>query len=159
MKNALRGLIALLAVATITVGVSAQRGGRRDAGAANGRARDAGAAEAGVNDGGEHAEWHELGEAMVDGARDRDTIQVARAHNPLTKLLIRVDQSDLELFDMNITFADGTTFAPRLRLTFREGDRSRQIDLPGAARVVRRVDFRYGNLPGGGRAHLELLGR
>ena len=100
-----------------------------------------------------------VGESMVDGARDRDTIQVARAHNPLTHIMIRVEQSDLELYDLVVTFADGTTFAPPMRLTFREGARSRQIDLPGTARVIRRVDFRYGNLPGSGRARLELLGR
>jgi hypothetical protein len=32
------------------------------------------------------------------------------------------------------------------------------IDLPGGARVIRRVEFRYGNLPGGGRARVELWG-
>jgi hypothetical protein len=30
------------------------------------------------------------------------------------------------------------------------------IDLPGDARVIRSVEFRYGNLPGGGRAKAEL---
>jgi len=30
------------------------------------------------------------------------------------------------------------------------------IDLPGSERVIRTVEFRYGNLPGGGRAQAEL---
>ena len=118
---------------------------------------------AGVVDGGadagQRAEWHELGDATVDGARDRDTIRVARAHNPLTHILIRVQESDLELYDLVVTFADGSTFSPVMRVTFHEGERSRQIDLPGNARVIRRVDFRYGNLRGAPRARLELLGR
>lgn len=159
MKNGLRGLFVLLTMAALAGGVSAQRTGRRDAGTPDAGVRDASAPEAGATDAGTQADWNVLGEAMVDGARDRDTIQVARAHNPLTRILIRVEQSDLELYDMEITFADGTTFSPRVRLTFREGERSRQIDLPGAARVIRRVTFRYGNLPGTGRARLELLGR
>jgi hypothetical protein len=33
------------------------------------------------------------------------------------------------------------------------------IDLPGGARSIKKVEFRYGNLPGGGRAQLELWAR
>lgn len=160
MQNAIRGTFLVLTVAALaTTPVTAQRGGRRDAGGPDAGARDAGSADAGATDAGAHAEWHELGDAVVNGARDRDTVQVARAHNPLTHVLIRVEDGDLELYDLQITFADGTSFAPVMRLTFREGERSRQIDLPGTARVIRRVDFRYGNLASTGRARLTLLGR
>ena len=36
---------------------------------------------------------------------------------------------------------------------------ARDIDLPGGGRAIRRVEFRYGNLPGGGKAQIELWGR
>ena len=42
------------------------------------------------------------------------------------------------------------------------GDRFRDLAplaLPGGARAIKRVDFRYGNLPGGGKAQLELWGK
>jgi hypothetical protein len=160
MKNVLRGTFVVLAVAAFAGGALAQRGGRRDAGARDaGAVVDAGVTDAGAVDSGQTAEWHELGEATVNGQRDRDTIQVARAHNPLTHILIRAERNDLELYDLVVTFADGTTFSPVMRVTFHEGERSRQIDLPGNARVIRRVDFRYGNLRGGPSARLELLGR
>jgi hypothetical protein len=46
--------------------------------------------------------------------------------------------------------------APDTRLVFGEDSWSRIIDLPGAHRVIRKVEFKYKNLPGGGRAQIEL---
>jgi hypothetical protein len=43
-----------------------------------------------------------------------------------------------------------------IRLVFGPDSTSRMIDLPGGARVIRRVDFRYGNLVGGVNAKVEL---
>ena len=160
MKNAIRGIIVVsaLGLGLVAAGVSAQR---RGAGVAAGHTHphpqgDAGVADASAADAGE---WIELGSRTVNGRRDRDTIRVARRHNPITHVLVRVESSDVEIYDMVITFADGTTYAPELRVTFREGSRSRRIDLPGAGRVVRKVEFRYGNLPEGGNARVELLGQ
>lgn len=105
-------------------------------------------------------EWTELGERVVDGPCDHDSIQLgSRSTNAYSQVRLVVEASDLELYDIVVTFADGTTYSPQTRLTFHEGDSTRQIDLPGTARAIRRVDFRYGNLPGGGRARLVLLGR
>jgi hypothetical protein len=42
---------------------------------------------------------------------------------------------------------------------FGQGSWSRDIDLPGGDRAIRKVEFRYGNLPGGGKAQLELWAR
>lgn len=60
------------------------------------------------------------------------------------------------MFDVLVTFGDGTTFSPPTRLLFRNGDISKIIDLPGDKRVIQKVDFKYGNLPGGGNAQVEL---
>lgn len=40
-----------------------------------------------------------------------------------------------------------------------KGEASRVIDLPGAKRAIKRVDFNYANLPGGGRAQVEVWAR
>jgi hypothetical protein len=58
-----------------------------------------------------------------------------------------------------VTFGDGTTFSPKTKLVFGQGATSRVIDLPGGKRTIKRVDFKYANLPGGGRAQIELWGR
>lgn len=105
--------------------------------------------------------WNRLGERVVNGAGgvDRDSIAVTNSEGRFTSIQLRVEHSSLDLYDVVITFGDGTTFSPRTRLVFAQGTNSRVIDLPGGARVIRRVDFRYANLPGGGRAQIELWGR
>jgi len=106
-------------------------------------------------------DWSRLGERVVRaGAQgDRDSIAVTARDGRFTRIQLRVEHSALELFDVVVTFADGTTFSPATRLVFAQGSNSRVIDLPGGARAIRRVDFRYANLPGGGRAQIELWGR
>jgi hypothetical protein len=39
---------------------------------------------------------------------------------------------------------------------FREDQRSRVIDLPGRDRIIKWVDLKYRNLPGGGKARVQL---
>jgi hypothetical protein len=103
--------------------------------------------------------WDKLGERWINGGADRDVIHVGRDDGRFTRVKLKAEHSALELFDVQVVFADGTSFSPGTRLVFGQGSWSRDIDLPGGARAIRRVEFRYGNLPGGGRAQLELWAR
>ena len=103
-----------------------------------------------------HGEWHKLGERWVDGTHDRDVIWVGGREGGYRRIMIVVENSALEMFSMRVVFGDGESFSPPTRLVFGRDSTSRIIDLPGDARVIRRVEFRYGNLPGGGRARVEL---
>jgi hypothetical protein len=103
--------------------------------------------------------WTALGEQEVKGKSDRDVIKVGVREGRYSKLTLVVTDSDLELYDMNIHFADGTTYDPKLRMKFEEGSRTGVIDLPGEARMITKVEFHYGNLPGDGRrAKIQLWG-
>lgn len=102
------------------------------------------------------ADWVMLGERTVDGARDRDMIQVGAREGRYRRIMLVVENSALELFDVEVTFGNGSRFSPHTRHVFGPQTRSRVIDLPGDARFIRSVEFRYGNLPGGGRARMEL---
>jgi hypothetical protein len=75
-----------------------------------------------------------------------------------TSVQLRVEGSSLLMHDVRIVFGHGEVFEPRVRLVFDENSRSRVIDLPGNTRRIKRVDFRYGNLPGGGSARVALWG-
>jgi hypothetical protein len=97
-----------------------------------------------------------LGERSVDGVRDRDVISVGGREGRYRRIMIVVENSALEMFDVVVTFGDGERFSPATRHVFSANTRSHVIDLPGDARVIRSVEFRYGNLPGGGRARAEL---
>ncbi len=107
--------------------------------------------------------WEKLGERTVSGGPrrgDRDVIVVGRDDGTFTRLMLKAEYSALELYDVNITFGDGTTWSPSTRLVFNRNTRSRVIDLPGGARNVRKVEFLYRNLRGGGgRAQMELWGK
>jgi hypothetical protein len=97
-----------------------------------------------------------LGERWVDGVHDRDVIPVGRREGRYRRIMIVVDHSALEMYEVVVNFGDGTQFMPATRHVFGAGTRSHVIDLPGTERVIRNVEFRYGNLPGGGRAQAEL---
>jgi len=102
--------------------------------------------------------WVKLGEREVNGKLDRDRIEVGRHDGKFTKLTLYVENSSLELLDFEITFANREKFHPAVQHVFREGSRTRVIDLPGDERTISTIDLKYKNLPGGGRARVEVWG-
>jgi hypothetical protein len=101
-------------------------------------------------------DWAKLGERWVDGTHDRDVIPIGAREGTYRRIMIVVENSALEMHDVDVTFSDGSVFSPRTRHIFAANTRSHVIDLPGSRRSIRTVTFRYGNLPGGGRALAEL---
>src|SRR5690349_24749753 len=81
--------------------------------------------------------WIKLGEREVNGRIDHDRIEVGRHEGKFTKLTLYVENSDLELLDFEITFADKEKFHPEVRHFFKEGARTRVIDLPGDEQIGR----------------------
>jgi hypothetical protein len=107
----------------------------------------------------ERTGWTMLGERTVDGNFDHDTIQVGAIEGRFNKLMFAVEHHAVEIFDVKIVFGDGSVYDIPTRLVFRPDTRSEVVDLPGANRVIRRIDFKYGNVPGHGRAHVEVWAR
>jgi hypothetical protein len=104
-----------------------------------------------------HSRWDKLGERWVDGRIDRDAVPVMR-RDRYNRIKLVVEHSAVEIWDVVVVFGNGEVFSPGTRLVFGQGSTSREIDLPGGFRHVQRVEFRYGNLPGGGRAQVEVWG-
>jgi hypothetical protein len=107
------------------------------------------------------AEWRSLGRRTVDYRLDRDAV-VAIGQGAFRAIRLDVEDGDLDMYDVKVTFANGETFSPGTRIQFREGSRSRVIDLPGAARVIKRVDFSYrsaGRFGRATRATVQVFGR
>ncbi len=103
------------------------------------------------------SQWDKLGERWVDSRGDRDVIPVMR-HERYSRIKLVVEHSAVELYDVVIHFGNGETYVPGTRLIFGQGTTSRDIDLPGGLRHIERIELRYGNLPGGGRAQVEVWG-
>jgi hypothetical protein len=100
--------------------------------------------------------WTMLGERQVNGRVDHDRIEVGRHEGRFSKLTLVVLDSDLELIDFEIQFAKGAPWRPGVSHFFKEGQRTRVIDFPGDERVIKVIDFKYRNLPGGGRAKVQV---
>jgi len=105
-------------------------------------------------------QWVHLGTRRVSSSGERDIIRTV-GDGRYKRIRLVVEGGDLELFDLRITFADGTTFSPRGRFTFTGKSRVRVIAVPGAARVVRWINFFYRSLPSGGqgKAIVHAYGR
>ncbi len=56
--------------------------------------------------------WTRLGEHWVHGGADQDTILAGAAAGRFRRVRIKVEHSALEMFDVRITFGDGSTFSP-----------------------------------------------
>lgn len=102
--------------------------------------------------------WQRLGERWVNAGVDRDTFLINNQTARYDSLRIKVEQSELVLYDMIVTFDDNSTFAPKMRHTFGKDAVSPPIDLPGGRRRLKKVEFRYRNVAADRRAQVELWG-
>ena len=103
--------------------------------------------------------WTLLGEQAVNGKKDKDTIKVGKYKGGFDQLTLVVTESDLELTSLTVVFPKGDKWSPALRHTFKEGSRSHAIDLPGKDRIIHKIQLAYANLPGSGKAKVQVFGR
>lgn len=101
------------------------------------------------------AGWDRLGSRSVSFKAERDVVS-AEGEGLFRRVMIVVDDADLELFDVKVVFANGEVFSPETRLYFKEDSRTRVIDLPGEARAIRRIEFSYRSVRGGGDGKAEV---
>ncbi len=103
--------------------------------------------------------WTLLGETTVDGRKRADTDQIdfSQKQGKVSKLNIVVLDSDLEMIDLKVVFVSGKDIHPTDRKYFREDSRTRVIDIP-PGEILRAVIFKYANLPGGGKARVQVWG-
>jgi len=105
----------------------------------------------------EEGEWEKLGELAVSKREERDVIDV-KASTRFTALSFRVEKGEVEIEDIKVTFDNDKTFSPDTKLIFREGERSRKIDLPGDSRAIKHIRFLYRSV-GRGEAHIAVYGK
>jgi len=104
-------------------------------------------------------EWQLLGRTQVSLAIEKDVIEVGAREGPFNAIRIEVENGDLEMYNIRVIFGNGTDWSPNTRISFREGSRSRMIDLPGEARVIRRIEFWYRSRLRSGQATVAVFGR
>ncbi len=100
-----------------------------------------------------------LGVRQVNFVGDKDTIGVTNSRGRFRRIKLHVSGSPLEMYNVRVTFGDGSHFSPKTRLSFAQGGWTRTIDLPGNARVIRKVEFWYRSVGRrSGKARVQLFG-
>jgi hypothetical protein len=105
------------------------------------------------------ATWVNLGSKAVNLLVDHDTITVGAGAGLFTDVRLHVTGNAVFISSMKITFSSGATHNVNLRFAFLPGSSSRVINLPGPARLIKKVDLVYTKLLGGGTAVVTLQGR
>jgi hypothetical protein len=104
-------------------------------------------------------DWQLLGSRKVSFAAETDKIDVSNRDAHFNAIRIDVDAGTVEMYNVRVVFANGEDFSPDTRLTFRDGDHSRVIDLPGNDRAIRSISFNYKGQRRDGEAIVRVFGR
>jgi hypothetical protein len=104
--------------------------------------------------------WEMLGRQQVDFKSDHDRIDVGKKEGRFKQLQIRVQDAPVEIEKMVVTFDNDERFSPELRHRFDEKSKTRNIDLPGNRRAIKRIDFNYRSVDRRqGKATVEVYAR
>jgi hypothetical protein len=87
--------------------------------------------------------WRVIGTTVANFTGDHDGIVVTGPFDDFRKIKFIVTDAPLNLMRMQITYDGGMTQKIETRHNIPQGGESRVIDLPGAKRSIRRIDFWY----------------
>lgn len=91
--------------------------------------------------------WVRLGCKDVKFVIDRDTLKVGRAEGRFAALRLKVRNAPIEIFNVRVTFGNGTMKDLAVRELIPPGGVSRVIDFNGSFRGIDRVEMIYRALP------------
>ncbi len=105
--------------------------------------------------------WVSLGQRNVTDRLDHDTVVVTASRGTFTAVKFTVQRRAVDFHRVVIHFANGGDQNVELRNTIRAGGESRVIDIDGADRVIRSIDFWYdtASIGRGQRATVRIFGR
>ena len=104
--------------------------------------------------------WDLLAERKVNFVRDKDEIEVS-SRSQFTGLRFRVEDKDIRLSDLKVTFENGDKLEPALDEVITAGQTSRFIEFGREGRNISRIEFKYRTTGSvlGGRANVLVFGR
>jgi adenine-specific DNA methylase len=84
-----------------------------------------------------------LGERVVNFKGEKDTIVVTYEEGVFTKLQFKVQGNAVLIHKIIVTYGNGEKDELEVKLIFKKGDWSREIDLKGNKRIIRKITFFY----------------
>jgi hypothetical protein len=105
------------------------------------------------------AGWHKISETSVNFKKDTDEIVVLGA-DKFKAIKFKVTQGAIHLLDLKVYYSEGDAEDIQVRMDIAENTESRQIDLKGTTRELKKVVFVYHTVKSSStdKAHLELYG-
>jgi len=104
--------------------------------------------------------WVFLGQRHVNDRAERDSIEVTASEGSFDAIQLRVKRSAVRFYKVTVVYGAGTSDDLELRDVIPAGGQSRALDLRGANRFIKRVEFTYEAKSLGRRgAVVELYGR
>lgn len=104
--------------------------------------------------------WRYLGTRRASVIADHDRIWVGPGSGTFRKIRLTVSGNALWIYDLDVRFHNGGHQDVGVRLRIPQGGATRAIDLQGADRHIRYVDFNYGHMPNfRGKAFVSLWGQ
>ena len=105
------------------------------------------------------AKWELLGRRRVKMSADRDEIPVTFLQGRFKRIQLRVYDNAVNFQRVRVIFENGESFDANIRDRIRPGRMTRQIDLPGRRRNIRKIILRYDSVNNSkGRARVEVWG-
>lgn len=103
--------------------------------------------------------WDRLAERTISANGNDQALTVGTSQRTYDRLRLQVNGRTLVVRDVVVTMADGSTYRPESAFTFSASNAMHEIDLPGSAANVARIEFDASDLPSGQNAQLEVWGR
>jgi len=101
-----------------------------------------------------------LGESVVNFKAEKDTIPVTAKEGVFRAIIFKVTGNDVEIFKVTLVYGNGDIDDIPVKWIFKEGDRSRLIDLEGEKRFIKKITFLYKTVGevDDGKATVKVLG-
>lgn len=104
--------------------------------------------------------WKFIADKWVNFGVDKDVIQVGNVGDEYTKLVVRVTDAPLRMYDMKVFFDNGGVQDVSIKSVIKQGGQTRVIDLDGGKRRLSKIEFWYETKGRGkGRARVAVWGK
>lgn len=104
-------------------------------------------------------DWEVLGSKQVDWKVDKDVLLVGAYEGTINKLKIKVTGGTVHIIMMVVTYGNGIEDEIPLRHVFKRGSTSREIDLKGGDRIIKKITFVYDRANISNRAQVWVGGK
>lgn len=104
--------------------------------------------------------WKFIADKWVNFGVDKDVIHIGSVQDEFTRLVVRVTDAPLRMYDMKVFFDNGGVQDVPIKSVIKQGGQTRIIDLDGGKRRLSRIEFWYETKGRGkGRSRVAVWGK